>query len=464
MYSTACRHTNRLALTTLVVGLTAVTLPAAGVDHPPSRPNILLICIDDLRVELGCYGSQHILSPHIDRFARSGMLFERAYCQQAVCTASRASFFTGLRPESVGVLLWSHKFRDSSPDVVTLPQLLRQHGYFTETMGKTLAPYDPASWDRRTEPRWGRNFKASASRKYADEATIDRIEQKHVDATAAGLKGIPLSRATRGPAWESSDVDDEAYHDGKLATLAVRSLQQLAETDQPFLLAVGFRKPHFPFAAPQRYWEKYSTAQLPPLTNPFHPCKAPWFALGSSAEFRGYADTPDGQVPDEMARTLRHGYAACISYLDAQVGRVLDAVWELQLQENTIVVLWSDHGFKLGEHAAWGKSTNVELDNHVPLIVRVPGVTTPDSRCSRFVELVDNRYLLEMFDNIWNRGIAFRLRRRRFPVKGRARRRVVSARRPIHGAPVRVAAGPGSPSPAGPPRTTTRLRPPSLAS
>ncbi len=354
-----------------------------------SRKNVLFISIDDLRVELGCYGAEHIVSPNLDRLAESGLLFENAFCQEAVCTPSRAVVFTGKRPDSLGVIHLRDNFRELNPGIQTLPQALQARGYRTQSLGKTLSPSDPVSW---TEPGMRdpnpRNL-CSAARKYANPDTVNAVQAEYDAAVEAGLTGIKFERAARGPVMEIADVEDDGYFDGRLASASIEALRRLKESDDPFFLAVGFTKPHLPFSAPKRYWDIYEGRDLPTLTNDFHPMKAPWYALGRSAEFHGYDGAPSGTAPMDMAMAYRRAYYACISYVDAQVGRVLDALDALGLRDSTAVVLWSDHGYKLGEHDAWGKSTNVERDIRVPLILRFPGVRGAVGRSPALVELVD---------------------------------------------------------------------------
>ncbi len=357
-------------------------------------PNILFISIDDLRVELGCYGSDYIHSPNLDRLAETSVVFERAYCQQAVCTPSRASLFTGQRPDTNRVIHLRDDFRQINPAIETFPQLLQKKGYLTQSLGKMCAPYDPVSW---TEPGWADPVEADplqgglcgAARKYADPVTIASVQAEYDAAVAAGLTGITFERAARGPVYEAPEVDDEAYFDGRLATAGIEAWQKLHATGKPFMLALGFTKPHLPFNAPKKYFDLYDESKLPSLENDYHPLKAPWYALGRSSEFRNYDGTPEGTVPHELAYQFRRAYYACISYVDAQIGRVLDAIEASNGLENTIIIVWSDHGFKLGEHDAWGKSTNVNLDIRVPFIIRMPGVDFKPARTSALVELVD---------------------------------------------------------------------------
>ncbi len=357
----------RAALVSLQALLLSAIVQAAG------PRNVLFISIDDLRVELGCYGASHIVSPNLDRLAKTSMVFERAYCHLAICTPSRANVFTGKRPDTLRVWHLREDFRRNTPHIVTLPHFLQGHGYLTQSMGKVLSPDDPISW---TEPDWEDPVQgkfAAVAAKYANARTRAEVQSEYDAAVTAGLKGIEFERAARGPAWERADVSDDAYVDGRLANAAVKALRALHKRKKPFFLAVGFSKPHLPFNAPARYWDLYDPSSLPPLINDYHPLGAPSFALGRSAEFRGYDNTGSGRVSSGESARLRHAYYACISYIDTQFGRVLDELDRLGLSGETMVIVWGDHGYKLGEHGQWGKSTNVELDTRVPLIVRIPG-------------------------------------------------------------------------------------------
>ena len=323
-----------------------------------NRPNVLFIAIDDLRTSLGCYGDRLAKTPHIDSLADAGLRFKRAYCQQAVCGPSRVSLLTGLLPDRTRVWHNRNLFRDTLPDTVTLPQLFKNHGYHTQSMGKVFsgrnreAELDPPSWS--VPPL----LKGKGWRNYVFAAN-DGGDRK-------------------GAACEAADVDDDGYMDGKLANLAIETLKGLKEKGQPFFLAVGFFKPHLPFNAPKKYWDLYDPAVLELKGAHGRVKDAPNMAYHSHRELGGYRDMPpDENLSQAQARTLRHGYYACVSFVDAQVGKVLAALERLGLAKNTIVVLWGDHGYALGEEARWCKGTNFELDTRVPLIVRVPGITAP---------------------------------------------------------------------------------------
>lgn len=340
---------------------------AAGVD-PAARPNVLFIAVDDLRAELGCYGSKIVQSPNIDRLAARGLLFERAYCQQAVCNPSRASLLTGLRPDTLNVTDLPTHFREHHPHIVTLPQLLKQHGYDSRGVGKIFHNWrqddykgDPQSWS------------APAVMHYNSHSNDVPVVSGPLPPDTSNL-----------PRTERRDVPDEAYFDGRIADLAVETLHELR--GKPFFLCVGFWKPHLPFNAPQRYWDLYELAdvQLPGAPDP--PAGVPAIALHDSRELlRGFRSP----LTNPQVRQLRQGYYAATSYVDAQVGKVLDELDRLGLRDETIVVFWSDHGFHLGEHGLWGKTSNFEIDARVPLILSLPNQKSAGAKTDALVELLD---------------------------------------------------------------------------
>ncbi|MFN9718649.1 MAG: sulfatase [Planctomycetota bacterium] len=330
------------------------------------RPNIVMILIDDLRPALGCYGDKTAKSPQIDQFAASARVFRRAYCHQAVCGPSRASILTGRLPDHTGVWHNRNLFRAIHPDLMTLPQLFRTRGWHSVSLGKVFSgderELDPVSW---SEPEV---LKQQGWRNYFQR-----------DSDRSSGKGFP---------YECLDVADDDYPDGKLALLAVDTLTRLKQQSQPFFLAVGFFKPHLPFNVPKRYWDLHdaSTFENSPLSARTE--GAPDIAYPDHLELAGYRSIPaDERVSPEQARELRHGYYACVSYVDAQVGRVLDAIRQQELEHNTIVILVGDHGYSLGEVEHWCKDTNFELDTHIPLIIRVPGITPGPTEA--LVESVD---------------------------------------------------------------------------
>ena len=354
----------------------AGTLVAVGAE--PARPNVLFIVVDDLRTNLRCFGDPVAVTPHLDALASRGRRFTRAYCQQAVCNPSRASVLTGRRPDSLRVWDLTTHFRQHTPDVVTLPQHFKNHGYHSEAIGKIF--HDPPKF--RDAPSWSVPAQLDDTEgvrgKYAREDNL-RIYQPE------GKKGREKAAAS-----ETADVPDNAYIDGRVADLAIARLGALTGKSQPFFLAVGFRRPHLPFSAPRRYWDLYDPEKLAPVPQPEPPRGAPEVALHDSPELRGYTDMPKlGPLSPAQIDTLRHGYYASTSYTDAQIGRVLTALRAQGAEQNTLVVLWSDHGYHLGEHGLWSKTTNYEVDTRVPLIIARPGESQPGAATSALVELLD---------------------------------------------------------------------------
>jgi arylsulfatase A-like enzyme len=367
-----------LSLSLFLPVLTQTPIQAAS-----SKPNILFIAVDDLRPELACYGNSIIKSPNIDRLARAGVVFNRAFCQQAVCSPSRSSLLTGTRPDTTKVWDLKTHFRKALPDVVTLPQHFKNNGYFVQGMGKIYhgGYNDPPSWSVPwTTPK---------VQAYASEENKALVHKKRQKAIAEGNNEEGIQQAAKGPAYEGVDTPDNTFHDGALAEMAITALRDIKQKKQPFFLAVGFIRPHLPFVSPKKYWDLYDPAKIPLAPNPFRPKGAPEYAVLEGGELRSYDSIPHGHLADDLARQLKHGYYAAVSYMDAQVGRVLDELERLGLRENTIIILWGDHGWKLGEHDAWCKHSNVENDTWAPLILSVPGTKNAGKHTDALVELVD---------------------------------------------------------------------------
>lgn len=337
------------------------------------QPNVLFIAVDDLRPELACYGKQHVHSPNIDRLAATGVLFERAYCMVPTCGASRASLMTGIRPSRnrfVNYLAWAER---DAPGITTFNTQFKKNGYYTVSLGKVFhQPEDNAQgW---SEPAW-RPKGIPWYRRPENHELHEKLQK--------------LGRRKRGPAWESADVPDTAYRDGVLAERAIAEMRRLRENDKPFFLAVGFFKPHLPFVAPKKYWNLYDHTKIQVASNYHVPKDAPNESIHNSGELRAYAGIPaSGPVSDETARNLIHGYYACVSYTDALIGKLLDELDRLGLADSTIVVLWGDHGWNLGEHTLWCKHSCYETSMQIPLIVRAPGVKGGRRR-SGLVESID---------------------------------------------------------------------------
>jgi arylsulfatase A-like enzyme len=355
----------------------------------PTRPNVLFLAADDLRPDFGCLGNPVIKTPNIDRLAARGTIFSRVYCQMSLCNPCRSSLLSGIRPDTLKIYDQETHFRSIHPTIVTLPQVFKNAGYETLSVGKifhnTLP--DPASWSR-PEPTLPLNYP------YLDPETRARLQKRREAARALGRSDSFIGTYVRGPATESFDAPDNLYEDGAIADTGINLLREL-KGKQPFFLAVGFISPHLPFVSPKKYWDLYDRGKIPMAENYFPPKGAPRFSLNPLTEFHcheDFLDAPEpteGLLPEAQARLLKHGYYASVSFVDAQVGRILDVLDGLGLRDNTIVVLLGDSGWKLGEHGGWGKFTNYEIDTRATLLVSAPGQGRPGQNVSRLVELVD---------------------------------------------------------------------------
>jgi iduronate 2-sulfatase len=362
---------------TLFIALLLAPLAALHADDiPKQKPNVLFIVSDDLKPLLGCYGTAWIQSPNIDRLASKGTVFTANYCQVAFCAPTRFSLLTGLRPDGTGVYLNPDQpqdmLRTRLPEMVTLPQHFKNHGYITHPLhkvfdGRTVDQgHDAASWTVPYGPWELAPGEKPAPGGYQDPATKARLAE-------AMKQRKPIS----GPVTEACDIPDNAYHDGGVAHTAVQRIREFSKKKQPFFLAVGFVKPHLPFIAPKKYWDLYDRASLPLASFQTLPAGSPHDLAfySNSGELRAYSDVPKtGPIPDALHRELVHGYAACVSYIDAQVGLHMQTLAECGVADDTIICFWGDHGWHLGEHGHWGKLTNYEDAARAPLIISAPGV------------------------------------------------------------------------------------------
>ncbi|MDT8389539.1 MAG: sulfatase [Lentisphaeria bacterium] len=361
-------------------GLAAAGLLAAlpSLGQEAQRPNVLFIAVDDLRPQLGCYGHEQIKSPNIDRLAGGGLLFERAYCQQAICMASRASLLSGYRPDK-GRIYKNGALFTHVPDALSLNQHFMNNGYEAVAMGKIY--HHESDYENGWSRPWFKPKGEWEGRGYLDEESkriVREYPETHPNEKRKGM----------GPAFEAPDVPDNAYADGMTAEHAIQELNRLK--GKPFFMAVGFAKPHLPFNAPKKYWDVYSEDDIKLTDNPLAPAGALGEALTNWGELRGYVGMPKkGPMPEELARQLIHGYYACVSYTDAMIGKVLDELDRLGLADNTIVVLWGDHGWKLGDYGMWCKHTTFEIDTHAPLIIRASGMAAEGRKTASLVEFVD---------------------------------------------------------------------------
>jgi len=324
------------------------------------RPNILLICIDDLRPELNCYGAGHIISPHIDALAEESVLFTRAYTQQAVCAPSRNTLMTGLRPDGLGIYDLRTFFRDMAPDVVTLSQYFMQNGYQSEGMGKI---YHTGHGNKNDSLSWSLQH-------WYPHQLINRRDPIQSGDTTHLQTSFPKIEGKNLP-WYDSGLPEDLQNDAMVTSHALERMEALK--GEPFFLAVGMIKPHLPFVAPSMYWDLYdpSKIKVPPSDKPD---EYPSYAFTNWGELRKYHGIPaEGSLSEDDAISMIHGYYACVSFIDAQVGRLTGKLKELGLYENTVIVLWGDHGWKLGEYGDWCKHTNYELDTRIPVIVKIPG-------------------------------------------------------------------------------------------
>ena len=366
----------------------------ANIEPTKQRPNILFIAIDDLRPELGCYGSDMAISPNIDALAANGLLFNNAYCQEAICSPSRASLMTGARPESIQVIENFTYFREQNPDIITLPQHFWANGYETVYTGKIYHNKEfgdgKLSWSRKPveidNPKGNFGFKLPKNQKMQKENAAAMVAKYGENALRNGLG--------KGPAYEFADFSDNEYEDGHNTDLAIATMKDMLEKnpDKPFFLGLGMKKPHLDWVAPKKYWDLYDQEKIKLAEHEEAPKDGATMGLHASFELRARADIPKkGSIDKELAINLKHAYLACVSYVDAQIGRMLSALDEAGVRDNTIIILWSDHGWHLGDMGIWGKATNYEIATRVPLIISTPNMSAAirGKKSNALVELVD---------------------------------------------------------------------------
>ena len=354
-----------LALLTLLVGVSA---PAA-----PARPlNVLFIAVDDMNNDLGCYGHPLVKSPNIDRLAARGLRFERAYCQFPLCSPSRSSLMTGLRPDTTRVFDLQYHFRQGLPDVVTLPQMFMRNGYYVARVGKMYHygnPGDIGTPGLDDKVSWMERFNPAGRDHTTLELDVINYTPGHGLGSAMAFLADPTGQ-------------DAQHTDGKVADQAIHLME--LHKDHPFFIGAGFYKPHCPWITPKKYFDLYKLDDitLPTITTNT-PREYPAMALASTRPW------PYFGISADKARECKLAYYAAISFVDAQIGRLLDAVDRLGLRDNTIIVFWSDHGYHLGEHGLWFKQSCFEESARVPLIIVVPGQKTAGQASPRLVELLD---------------------------------------------------------------------------
>jgi len=365
--------------------------------HPifsAERPNVLLLLVDDLKPAISCYGDKFAKTPNIDKLAARGMRFDLAYCNQAVCAPSRFTLMLGSHSTSTGLYGLGNRLRETLPHAVTLPQSFARHGWRTESLGKIFHighgnEGDPQSFQAP-------HFKEKVI-EYVDPASTPGGQLTREEAYFTNQRLGEVNQLPRGAAFESPDVADTAYADGRVAEETIRRLRaaksRRTKEGTPFFIAAGFARPHLPFSAPRKYWEMHDPDKLPQPVFEDHPKDSPTVAHKRGGEIRNYFPVPDkgnpAPISAKVRRQLIHGYYASTSYVDAQIGKVTDALDELGLTQNTIIVLWGDHGFHLGDLGIWTKHTNYEQANRIPLLISAPGVTRPGSATLQPAESVD---------------------------------------------------------------------------
>ena len=354
------------------------------------KPNVLLLLVDDLKPAMGCYGDVNAHTPHMDKLAARGMRFDLAYCNQAVCAPSRFTLMLGSHSTSTGLYGLGNHLRKTIPDAVTLPQYFAKHGYRTESLGKIFHIGhgnlgDPESF---ATPHFH-----DLVIEYLDPASTDGGKLTREEALFTNQKLGQIRSLPRGAAYEAPVAKDSDYADGRVAAETIRRLEaakkRRSSEDTPFFIASGFVRPHLPFSAPKRYWDLFDPAKLPMPEYEEYPKDAPAVALKRGGEIAAYKPVPtSGAYSEALKRELIHGYYASTAYVDAQIGKVLDALDRLELTENTIIVLWGDHGWHLGDLNIWTKHTNFEQANRIPILISAPGVKAGTST-QQLTESVD---------------------------------------------------------------------------
>jgi arylsulfatase A-like enzyme len=340
------------------------------------KHNILFVSIDDFRPKINSYGESQMITPNIDKLASEGLQFNNAFTNIAVCGASRASIMTGIRPSQDRFNDYTSRASVDTPEAITLNQLFMENGYETVSYGKIYHFPDD------TEEYWSENDGGAHQADYQDSTAQERKRN--------GEEG---SHGPKGPAFEYPEVDDYAYNDGKVTKRALQKMKELKEEDKPFFMAVGYVSPHLPFIQPKKYWDMYDHNEVPLADNTYQPKNSPHIAMHAqhdSAELRNmYLDIPsEGLLSDEMSRNLVHGYYASVSYMDVLIGDLVQGLEDLGLRDNTTIVLWSDHGFFLGEHGFWCKHSTFYEAIKIPFIISSPGYAKGQITTS-FTELVD---------------------------------------------------------------------------
>lgn len=395
-----------------IIALAILDTTTPIIAQQKSKSNVLFIAVDDLKPVLGCYGDKLIKTPNIDRLAKMGTVFLNNYCQQAVCGPTRASLLTGMRPDVTKIRDLHTKMRDMNPDIVSIPEYFISQGYTTSGIGKI---FHPSCVDKKYDPQsWSIPFLVAKESDYSNGLPVQKhyqspelkAKEEVVSANEDG-KGKKKNKkeevdedggGARGPAFECLDLPDDAYDDGVSAKLAVKQIEMLSASKKPFFMAVGFRKPHLPFVSPKKYWDLYNREDMPIAEFQEHAANGKDFEYQYPGELTNYSgvkefakfdknDRNEFGLAIEKQKELVHAYYAAVSYTDAQVGILLNTLEKLGTLNNTIIVLWGDHGWHLGDHDMWGKHTNFEQATKTPLIIAAPGLKAGQTKS--MTEFVD---------------------------------------------------------------------------
>lgn len=343
-----------------------------------SKPHILFISVDDLRPQINAYGHEEMITPNIDALASKGVVFDRAFANYPVCGASRASVMTGMRPTPERFTSYKTSAMEDAPDAVALNTWFKKHGYVTAGNGKIF------HHNRDHKRGWSYNYRPREFMQY-NPKRVSKYQGVY------GATGVLRGKPPRKWAWQAQDVSDEELQGGQIAARVEQQIVRAAEDNNPWFITMGLTKPHLPFISPTRYWDMYEHAEIEVADNPFAPSGVPRGALHNSQELRNWYDLipESGPIGDHISRYLVHGYYAAVTYSDAMIGRALQALEREGIADRTIVVLWGDHGYQLGEHGLWNKHTTFHTSLQVPLVIYAPGVTVAGERSAAIVELVD---------------------------------------------------------------------------
>jgi len=384
----------------------AILLSAISLSGIAQKKNVLFIAVDDLKPLLGCYGVEGIKTPNIDRLAANGTIFLNNECQQAVCSPSRASLMFGLRPDKTKVWDLKTPVRTATKDRKTVAQDFKENGYETVAFGKIFhinmadKEHDTQSWSisysKVNKENYPENLGEPFGGFFQDPELKKKLESLYDELIAKGVKPGPAraqALAKMKVTTEAIDVGDEAYQDGQMTNNVVQMIKQLANKEKPFFIAAGFKKPHLPFVAPKKYWDLYDRSKIKLSEWQLPPKNVPEFAMHDWGELKAFSDIPKFVMPtgildEAKQRELIHGYMACVSYIDTQIGILLDELKKQGVADQTIIVLWGDHGWHLGDHGLWCKHSNFEQAARAPLIFSAPG-TRKGIKNESPVEFVD---------------------------------------------------------------------------